>query len=281
MIANKAILTNDNVTLISEIREKLIINRKQKIEELMKTIEEYNDEIFLFQEENTSNADFCKLIETTELLKREIFPQIAEEVTPLHDNDNCPICMDCISSDTNRVTTECGHCFHTNCLMANVAHNGFGCPYCRTVMAEEPDEDEDEYDEDTISVISVEDSHGETENEYYSQLALRSIRYLFQEAGEEVEDDEDDEDEDEYPKPPLEFLVQKMIEEGFTFERLLKVCLIEHEEYNDIEEEIQEEEDKIFEALRILISNYVAPQETNDVKAETTIETEIIRSSYP
>ena len=57
----------------------------------------------------------------------------------------CPICMDCIESTTNNcVTTECGHCFHTNCLMKSVAHNGFGCPYCRTAMAEQPEEDDDD-----------------------------------------------------------------------------------------------------------------------------------------
>jgi hypothetical protein len=53
--------------------------------------------------------------------------------TPCPD---CPICMEQIESFTkNCVTTECGHCFHTSCLMTSVAHNGFGCPYCRTAMA--------------------------------------------------------------------------------------------------------------------------------------------------
>lgn len=65
------------------------------------------------------------------------------------ENVECPICMDCILDTKNRVTTECGHCFHTNCLMTSVAHNGFGCPYCRTSMAEEiKDDDEDEDDDD-------------------------------------------------------------------------------------------------------------------------------------
>ena len=34
----------------------------------------------------------------------------------------CPICMDQIEGDRNKVVTECGHCFHTSCLMKNVAH---------------------------------------------------------------------------------------------------------------------------------------------------------------
>jgi hypothetical protein len=218
----------------------------------------------------------------------------AKQIIDLTQTIDCPICMDCIVSENNKVTTECGHCFHTNCLMANVAHNGFGCPYCRSMMAEEPEEDDDE----TISVISVDSNNSLiTENEYNSRMALRSIRYLFQEAGDEEEDEEredEDEDEDEeredeereqeYPKPPMEFLVQKMIEQGFTFERLLKVCLIEHEEYNDIEEEIQEEEDKIFETLRILISNYSEPIAPTPAvvenKVETSFDNDFMRSSY-
>ena len=61
--------------------------------------------------------------------------------------DECPICMDAIDPNKNRVTTECGHTFHCSCLMTNVSHNGFACPYCRTAMAEEV-EGENEYNDD-------------------------------------------------------------------------------------------------------------------------------------
>jgi hypothetical protein len=54
---------------------------------------------------------------------------------------NCPICWDVIEVNRNCTTTDCGHCFHTICLMQNVAHNGFGCPYCRAVMTEKTDEE--------------------------------------------------------------------------------------------------------------------------------------------
>ena len=64
------------------------------------------------------------------------------------NQNECPICMDDIIGLNNRVTTECGHAFHCSCLMQNAAHNGFGCPYCRTVMAEEPVEDDDDDQDD-------------------------------------------------------------------------------------------------------------------------------------
>ena len=182
---------------------------------------------------------------------------------------DCPICMECIAGNTNKVITECGHCFHTKCLMTNVLHNGFGCPYCRKMMVDE----EPESDEDEMSVISIEDSinssmRGRTEEEYNDYLlynsTLSSVRNLFREEGdegEELEEDqeEDDEEEEDYPKPPIEFLAQKMEEQGFTIERFVKSCLLDHDEYDDIEEECDKEGDDIFEALRILISNYEAP----------------------
>ena len=58
-----------------------------------------------------------------------------------HNNNECPICMDDIDITKNCTTTECGHRFHASCLMTNVSHNGFSCPYYRTVMAEEFEED--------------------------------------------------------------------------------------------------------------------------------------------
>ena len=79
------------------------------------------------------------------------------------ENVDCPICMDVIEGNNNRVTTECGHCFHTSCLMTSVAHNGFGCPYCRSKMAEEQEEDED----DEESEYDDEESEYDDEEQYY------------------------------------------------------------------------------------------------------------------
>ena len=188
------------------------------------------------------------------------------ENIPTEQNQvDCPICMDCIVGDKNKVITECGHCFHTKCLMTNVAHNGFACPNCRKMMVDEEPEDE----EDEISVISVEDSinssmRGRTEEEYNDYLlynsTLSSVRNLFREEEEDEEDEEEDEEETPtVPPPPIEFLAQKMEEQGFTIERFVKSCLMEHDEYDDIEEECDKEGDDIWEALRVLISNYEAP----------------------
>lgn len=171
----------------------------------------------------------------------------------------CPICMDCIESTTkNCVTTECGHCFHASCLMTNVAHNGFGCPYCRAPMAEEPADDEStEYesvDEDEVDPLEDNDM-------------LRGFRFFFnnvngeehdeddveEEIANESEDDEED-NEDEEPKPSAEFITQKLVQQGITMEQLVKALLMGHEEYQN--DENSRVDDELFGKMRIIISNF-------------------------
>ena len=60
----------------------------------------------------------------------------------------CPICLDDIQGLKNCVTTDCGHTFHCRCLMTNIAHNGFACPFCRAELADVAEDDEDSDDED-------------------------------------------------------------------------------------------------------------------------------------
>lgn len=98
--------------------------------------------------------------------------------------DECSICLDEIESGKNKLVTECGHMFHTSCLLKNASINGFGCPMCRTVLAEE-------------EVEEAEEDDAEEDEELYTEHSLRGMRWLFQQArGEDIE--EEDEDMDEY-----------------------------------------------------------------------------------
>ena len=173
---------------------------------------------------------------------------------------DCPICMDSITSATNRVTTECGHCFHTSCLMANVAHNGFGCPYCRTEMAEEPEE----------STI-VTDDFGETVDDFepFDDNALRGLR-LFMDNIEGVEhaqaditaeDEEEEGEEEEEDKPTPAFIAARLVEQGVTMEDLVKVLLLDHDEYESQFPDFEHNEGVQFGRLRIIISNYTPEQQ--------------------
>lgn len=177
---------------------------------------------------------------------------------------DCPICMDCIESTTkNCVTTECGHCFHTNCLMQSVAHNGFGCPYCRTKMAEEVEEE---------SVWSDDDE----EEEIFDDDALRGFRFFWNNLNGEEHDEDDEADEQQLEEwgennnvrdqvndtntPSIDFVSQKLREQGVTFEKIIHmICNLDHEEYND-EESAERFNSELFGKIRIIVSNYTPQQ---------------------
>ena len=186
----------------------------------------------------------------------------------------CPICMDSVEFVKNCVTTECGHCFHASCLMKSVAHNGFGCPYCRTAMAEEV---EDEASSEWSEVTS--------EEEMFDDFALRGFRFFMnniegvehdhEDALEEQEDMEEEEETlvAETAKPTPAFIAQKLVEQGVTMEHLLKVILRDHDEYESNDTEFERADDEIFGKLRVIITNYV-PQTEQQVE-------EPVRSSQP
>jgi len=178
----------------------------------------------------------------------------------MNTQNECPICMDVIEFNKNCVTTECGHCFHTSCLMTNVAHNGFGCPYCRNAMAEEQEEEEEEFEDD-----EEEDEEDEEEDN-----VLRGFRFFINNINREEHDPEDVQaeiDNEEYireatneraaiVKPPVALITQKLIEQGITMEQIVKSLLKDHDEYEEEEEEFVRIDDEIFGKIRIIISNY-------------------------
>jgi len=170
--------------------------------------------------------------------------------------------MDDLNRVRNFTMTDCGHCFHTSCLMTNAAHNGFGCPYCREQMAEVPKEEEPEEDPDDISYITHEE--GDFENE----TSFTSMRMLFQRVeGDEVEEDQEQDQEQqqeqeqerqpeqEQPIPSVELIARKLISQGVTYEDLVKNILLEHDEFS-YDENFETSADKIFGVVRIYVSNF-------------------------
>ena len=90
----------------------------------------------------------------------------------MSSNDECPICYDWIDRGKNCVVTECGHTFHTGCLMKNVKINGFSCPSCRGLMVKECEE---EVEEETI-VTEEEESEEEESEEDLSEYTYDERR---------------------------------------------------------------------------------------------------------
>jgi hypothetical protein len=124
--------------------------------------------------------------------------------------------------EINFVITECGHTFHTSCLMKNAAHNGFGCPYCRAVMAELPEEEEDELEEEEENSSSVEE-----DDLPFSNYSLRGMRWLFARSNneeiEEEEDENEEEEEEELPAPTSELFEQKLTEENLSIQKKIPI----------------------------------------------------------
>ena len=102
----------------------------------------------------------------------------------------CVICYEPINASSNVCITPCGHEFCFNCMLKHLSQNN-GCPCCRAVLVEIPEEDEDEEDED-------EDEEAEEDGE------------------------EEDEDEDEYP---IEQLVDAFAAKGYGLKDALSLLM--------------------------------------------------------
>jgi hypothetical protein len=139
--------------------------------------------------------------------------------------------------------------------MKNAATNGFGCPMCRTVMAEQlPDDDSDEYMSE----------YDEEEEEMFDDNALTSFRMFQQQIeGEEVEEepidddfeDVDDEDDAELvpAMPTPETIAARLAARGITLEDAVKVLLLEHGEYTQFEEVYDRRAQEIYGQIRRII----------------------------
>lgn len=157
----------------------------------------------------------------------------------------CMICMDYININTiNSLVTECGHCFHTNCLMKNVAHNGFACPCCCTVMAEEYVSDDEE------SYLRYE--------EEVKEDALRGFRFFWNNLYGETYDKDDEADENLYyistcietnKGPSNNYIAQILREQGLTYEQILYSLQGDNEESKNTYK-------NIIERIYSILNNY-------------------------
>ena len=201
--------------------------------------------------------------------------------------NECCICMDDMCNKTNILTTECGHSFHTTCMMKNVAYNGFHCPCCRTVIVDvsdvsDVDEDTDTYYSNNEEIISHDDM--DERESIYSDIT-RSTNNDSQEEGEDditIHATNINVDEDHiaqlsevninlHNKPPLDYVVEKMKERGLTYNNLINLLLVDFYRGYDIKKDYPgaTEADKIIIKLAKIIDEYQIKTKTeNDMNEE-------------
>ena len=207
-------------------------------------------------------------------------------------NSECPICMDAIDLNVNRVVTECGHAFHCSCLMQNAAHNGFGCPYCRSTLAIKPVSnvvaDEDDYSDSDSETID--DELGQD----YSDDALTSFRMFNQQLdNEEVEeeqddddeDDDDDDDDDDDPDnnmPNSAYMTEKLMARGVTYEDLVKNILYqEHSSWDIYYRSNEQRSQEVYGHFRAIISQYTNSETREQTQEQTQEQEEDVPATIP
>jgi hypothetical protein len=170
----------------------------------------------------------------------------------------CPICFDDIDPSKNNVTTECGHMFHASCLMKNITVNGFGCPYCRTAMADEPEEEDSSHQWSDYNSQEDDDSEDdeETERQEEEDYALRGMRWMFQrQEGELLEDD--------VPTPSISHLTQALIAKGYTMEKLVEMIAATIEGYSsrlENEERVEGYINQVREDIKEVVAAFTPEQ---------------------
>lgn len=107
--------------------------------------------------------------------------------------NECPICYEPISSDVNKVVTECGHAFHCKCLMMNASINGFSCPCCRSEMAKKKVKTNRSRIQEPSPDMQVDTNMLQRG---YRVSTRMNVVEEYEDDDEEDEDEEDEDDED-------------------------------------------------------------------------------------
>jgi hypothetical protein len=154
--------------------------------------------------------------------------------------------------------------------MQNAAHNGFGCPYCRTVLAEEPVEDDD--DDDDVSLFGYDYSPEVlTDNEltsfrmFHQRLEGEDLveEDLEEEEEEEGEEEEEDLEEEQQEDPDAQYMAQKLNEKGITYEDLVK-CLLwaEHSDLGTRYENYERRSNEVYGQIKKASRRFVRQNES-------------------
>jgi hypothetical protein len=191
---------------------------------------------------------------------------------------DCPICLDVIG-DTNNIITECGHKFHASCIMINIVSNGFNCPCCRFVMVkndkQDDEDDETVYDEEDATTDYDESTSTSSvldDEEPFSEDSLRGLRLLTnllegiendqQDLVEEYQYNEQQVSSDDTNQnvllvvPTLRQMCAIFRDREITYDQLVAWSMLDHDEYQNMESELERYSGDIWGHIRTIVSNY-------------------------
>tara|TARA_B100001989_G_C24549851_1_gene473566 strand:- start:3095 stop:3775 length:681 start_codon:yes stop_codon:yes gene_type:complete len=57
--------------------------------------------------------------------------ETSNDKVEIPNSNICCICLDEVSADTSYKLEQCGHLFHTNCIVRNIQQGNISCPCCR------------------------------------------------------------------------------------------------------------------------------------------------------
>jgi hypothetical protein len=91
--------------------------------------------------------------------------------------EECAICLDAINATINRTTTECGHCFHSSCLIKHsLMGTNLGCPLCRTALTDISDDSDD----DSYATTNDSDDSDDSDDSIEPPLPISQRRTITQ-----------------------------------------------------------------------------------------------------
>lgn len=194
----------------------------------------------------------------------------------------CPICMDAIEVGKNCLTTECGHTFHSTCMLKNVSVNGFNCPCCRHEMVEEPKEEEE--DDDDVELWGDDDEFDVIDTTLDNDDLMRGFR-LFWNTVEERQHNSFD-IEDDIPSLPSHFVIAEALKKHkVSYETLVQVLLCEQ---NDSLLEFNGYHDKnsvrhtfrMRKLISTMIDGHVPPDFQSEEKNEDVDDVDDVDTEY-
>ena len=252
-------------------------------------------------------------------MSAQTLAQVQPVVQPVVEIKECPICLDDIQGLKNCVTTDCGHTFHCRCLMTNIAHNGFACPFCRSELADvaeddedsdaparyEDDTDDDEFSDDGDDDASRASDYDSEQDDLDGELqyienqivqmkedhVLRGFRWLFQ----PLNADEDVNLEDEAPAEAEEVVnledapVEEVVEEVVNLDAgvvNLDAGVVNLDAGEVVEEVVNLDatdvnlENDVLEALVIFLEAEDSEEESDDDSVWTDFSSEADDSDY-